>query len=396
MMPRIAIIVGRLTDGGLTRHALQEAGFLAKNGFEVLIISSPCSLQEHSAAHLVPESESIVHRSIPGFQRNFGLFGHFRTYVRIRQLLNDFKPKVVHTHSPVAGVAGRLAAASLKIPAVHTYHGLLFTGYYGRSKSRLIILLERWLGKYTAALLAISNGQRELLAYKYRIAPFEKITVVPIGIDVTPYGVGASNLWRDQTRRTYGIDNQHVVVAIVGRLVAIKNHRQLIDAIKLAIASMPQLRLLVVGDGEKREELLQYCSNVGISHSFFPEKPKPADVIFTGWQTNMPQIMAAVDIVALSSINEGTPLSIMEAMAAGRPVVATKVGGIPEMIQNGYSGILVNEQQSVDFAQALLALATHPELRASMGENARNFAASHFSAERNLQEIVAVFKRFTG
>jgi glycosyltransferase involved in cell wall biosynthesis len=379
--------------GGATLHALGEARWLQQVGFEVLLVSAPCHPTEMSAEHMLPPIAGISHRSIAGFGRNFDLLQHFFTYRKLRKILKDFDADLVHTHTPVAGVAGRLAAASLQIKAVHTYHGLLFTGYYGRFQSRVLVWVERWLATQSAALVAISYTQKKLLVEQFKVAAPEKVHTIPIGIQVTAYQQEAAAAWRTAFREQFAFAPHEIVVAIVGRLVAIKNHRFFLKMAKEALSKMPNLRFAVIGDGVLKKSLFTEAGKLGLMPVIAPNSSAVADVVFTGWLADMPKAMAGIDILALCSGNEGTPLSIMEAMAAGKPVIATPVGAVPEMVQHGQTGVLVHEAQTDVFANELVALASQPNLQRKLGKAAANWAKQHFDEAQKWEHLVALLEQ---
>jgi glycosyltransferase involved in cell wall biosynthesis len=318
---------------------------------------------------------------------------HYVTFKNLRKVLKEWKADLVHTHTPVAGMAGRLAAASLGILAVHTYHGLLFSGYYARHQSQLLVWIERRLAIRSAALVAIGASQKKMLVEEFKIASAQKIHTIPIGISVDSFQPPDAGPWRIGFRKQFAFQENEVVVAIVGRLVAIKNHRFFLKMASMALSKMPNLRFIIIGDGELKHELFEYAQSLGLAPALPNAQPRNSGVVFTGWLEDTPKAMAGIDILALCSGNEGTPLSIMEAMAAGKPVIATPVGAVPEMVQHGQTGVLVHEAQTDVFANELVALASQPNLQRKLGKAAANWAKQHFDEAQKWEDLVALLER---
>lgn len=388
-MARIAIILGRLAIGGATAHAIDEALFL-KYRHEVMFISGLPEASELDASYLLRGSAGIEHRTIPGFFRTRKIWKHWNTYRRVRRLLQQFEPDVVHTHTPVAGFIGRLAAANIGVRCImHTYHGLLFSGYFPGWQNKLLIALERWLSKKSNCLLALSEGQKSKLVDIYRIAPSAKVCCVPVGIDVTSFSTGDSEKMRESFRDKFNIDQSATVFGMVGRLVPIKNHRLALRAFQKVQASIPNAKLIIVGDGPMKQPLQAYCQQLGLSYASDcnVDRNTAVSVVFASWQMNMPEVMLASDIIILSSDAEGTPLCVMEAMGAGKPVVSTNVGGVPEMIDHSVNGMLVEQGDDEGLAAALVQLANDSHLAHNIGNRAKLKAMAAFDKMKGLQQI---------
>jgi glycosyltransferase involved in cell wall biosynthesis len=232
-----------------------------------------------------------------------------------------------------------------------------------------------------------------MLVEQFKVAAPEKVHTIPIGIQVTAYQQEAAAAWRTAFREQFAFAPHEIVVAIVGRLVAIKNHRFFLKMAKEALAKMPNLRFAVIGDGVLKKSLFAEAGKLGLMPVIAPNSSAAADVVFTGWLADMPKAMAGIDVLALCSGNEGTPLSIMEAMAAGKPVIATPVGAVPEMVQHGQTGVLVHAAQTDVFANELVALASQPHLQRKLGKAAANWAKQHFDEAQKWKHLVALLER---
>jgi glycosyltransferase involved in cell wall biosynthesis len=387
-MARIAIILGRLAVGGATSHAIDEALYL-KDRHEVLLITGPPADYEWNASYLLHGFNGFDHQMIPGFIRTRKIWKHWKTYITVRKLLRQFKPDVVHTHTPVAGIIGRMAAANLGVNCIlHSYHGLLFKGYFPAWQNELLIAFERWLARKSHFLLALSKGQKRDLVEKYSIAPSGKVLCVPIGVDVASFIKSDGQDAGAAFRARYNFSKSDIVIGMVGRLVPVKNHRTALLAFQKLRTRIPHAYLLIVGDGPLKQPLQAYCKELGLSYSGEAAFSEPgASVVFTSWQKNMPEVMAALDIMMLTSHSEGTPLCVMEAMAGGKPVVSVKVGGVPEMIDHRVDGMLVEQDDLEGLVDALDLLASDSQYARSLGSRARMKAVSSFDKQMGLNRI---------
>jgi len=338
---------------------------------------------------------------IPSLGREISPLDDLRTYGELRRIIRDFHPDIVHTHTAKAGTLGRIAGIGLKNLArsskrtrfIHTFHGHVFSGYFGPGKTLLFVLIERFLARLTDRIVVISPLQFEDISHKYRIAAPEKVRVIPLGFDLTPFH--DCRYFRKEARRQFArSENENtLVVGIVGRLTPIKNHRMFLDAAGFLKPGEKGIsfRFLVVGDGELREELEEYARKLGISQI----------VEFAGWHKDMPGVYAAMDAVALTSINEGTPVTLIEAMAAGIPVVATAVGGVPDLLGETVEklsgcriaerGILVPSNDPASLADALLFLLKSRQRSARMSARAKEYVLNRYSTERLLNDMERLY-----
>jgi glycosyltransferase involved in cell wall biosynthesis len=385
--------------GGATSHAIDEALFL-KEGHEVLLITGLPSKEELDASYLLKGATGFGHTVIPGFYRTRMLWKHWATYKSVRKTLLAFKPDVVHTHTPVAGFIGRLAAASLGVKCiVHSYHGLLFTGYFPAWQSKILVVAERWLAKKSHYLLALSQSQKEALAHQYHIADPAKILCAPIGIDLAAFSIGETEKLeqRKNYRERVGFHTDDFVLGMVGRLVPIKNQEFAIKAFQKLLLKQPKAKLLMVGDGPAKRSLQGLCQMLGLSQTSLGDgHSASASVVFASWETNIPGAMAAMDVLMLTSKSEGTPLCIMEAMAAAKPVVCTAVGAIPEMVEHWQNGILVQPGDEQALVDALYQLGSDKDLSLSLGNNARVHALHAFDRTKGLQLIADLVDKHYG
>jgi glycosyltransferase involved in cell wall biosynthesis len=303
--------------------------------------------------------------------------------IKLYRLIREQKPHIVNTHTAKAGFLGRIAANMARVPVIiHTYHGHVLHGYYGRVKNDVLRRMERALGHLTDCIIAVDpQVKRDLV--DYRVAPPEKIVVVPYGLHLEPYL--ACETHRGEFRRELGLPIEAKLVGIVGRIFPIKNHRLFLDAATLVAQREPGARFVIVGDGTLRPEMEDHAHRMGIADR----------VIFTGWRQDLPRVYADLDLLAVTSNNEGTPFSAIEAMAAGCPVVATRVGGLPDLIQEGQTGYLVPPGDARAVAEAMLGLLHAPETAHHMGQAARARVRDYYAVHRLIRDTEQLYLKFS-
>jgi glycosyltransferase involved in cell wall biosynthesis len=394
-MSKIAIILGRLVIGGTTMDTLQVAQHLQHNQ-QVLLITGGGQKDEFEAAYLTDLLPNIRHERINGFSGSIHPVRDFKAYLQIRKVLRKFKPDIVHTHTAKAGLLGRLAAAAEKVPVIiHTYHGLLFHGYYNRTISGLIVKLERWLATKTTRIIALSETQKQQIANDYSICNADKICIVPLGIALDVFASNRPQK-RSDFRKRYKLDDHEIAVGIVGRIVPVKNHLFFLKVVKAMQQANVNIRYFIIGDGQLRKRLQAVCEEWNLDYTYFPEEPRVATVTFTSWITEVDKAMAGLDIVVLTSFNEGTPVSLMEAQAAAKPVIATKAGGIDDIVKNNETGFTVAQGDVQIFAEHLTFLATNTGEMNKMGEAGELFAKKQFRKLRQVEDLNNLYSQLAG
>lgn len=365
-------IIARLNIGGPAVHvALLTAG-LNDDAFQSTLVTGVIGPEEGDMSYFARALgvEPVV---IPTMQREIAPLADLRTLFALVRLIRRVRPNVVHTHTAKAGFIGRLAAFVAGVPViVHTFHGHVFEGYFGRAKTGAFIQLERAAARISDAILTISDRLRDDLI-RLRIAPPERIRVVPLGLPLA--GLADLDGLRDSLRQEMGYSTDHRLVGMIGRLVPIKRHELFLAAARRVIDEVPQARFLIVGDGECRADLEAATAQLGLTEV----------VRFTGWRTDLAPVYADLDAVVISSLNEGTPVSIIEAMAAGVPVISTAVGGVPDLLREGELGRLVPPEDPAALAEAIVAT-----LRSNPGPHiaeARRWAVQQYGAERLVSDM---------
>jgi glycosyltransferase involved in cell wall biosynthesis len=379
---RIVHAIARLNVGGAALHVMELAAEQARRGHDVLVVAGTLAEGEESMEWRAEELGLRLVR-MPELQRELSLRHDAAAIRKLRRLLDGRRPDVLHTHTAKAGSAGRIAALSLPRPRrpralVHTFHGHVLRGYFSARRSRAFALVERALGSRTGALVAVSEQVRDDLV-SLGVAPPGRIEVIPYGFDLSGRVGGGE---RERVRAELGVDGQ-LLVGWVGRLTAIK---QPLDAVR----TFARLRsegvdavLAVAGDGEERAATEELARELGVLPS----------VRFLGYVKDLAGLYAAVDALLLTSLNEGTPVAAIEALAAERPVVATRVGGVPAVVGDGEDGFLAASGDVDGLAHGLAELARDPALREALGRHGAERMRERYSAERMVDEIDALYDR---
>ncbi|HWH77543.1 MAG TPA: glycosyltransferase family 4 protein, partial [Candidatus Binatus sp.] len=372
---RILRIIGRLNVGGPSIHVVNLSAGLDPNRFEQMLVIGRESPAEGSMLDYALARGVWPHR-INEIVTSFNLtVGDAIALKRLWSLMRQYRPHIVHTHTAKAGLLGRLAARLAGVPIVlHTFHGHVLHGYYGPVRNWTLRRMERSLSWLSDRLVTVSEEvKRDLIGYG--VAGAKKITVIPLGLDLEPFLAARSR--RGEFRRELGFATDTKLIGIVGRLFPIKNHALFLDSAARLAALEPAARFVVVGDGALRRSLEDQARRLGIAEQ----------VKFTGWRSDLPQIYADLDALVVSSNNEGTPLSAIEAMATGCPVVATSVGGIPDIIKDEITGRLVLPGEPEGIVGAVLDLLTDPEKALRIGRNAMVAARERFDVKRLIKDM---------
>jgi glycosyltransferase involved in cell wall biosynthesis len=384
--PTVLRVISRLNVGGPARQAILLHEALPARGFRTVLVHGTVSPGEADLEDLLPASRNGVSK-VPELGARLRPFDDFRALVALTRAVFRERPDVVHTHTAKAGTLGRLAALGYNLTrrrsrrclVVHTFHGHVLEGYFPPAATRLVRMAERLAARVTDRIVTISPRQHSEIVERFRIAPASRVTVVPLGLELEPfYGVGDAD---PRLRDELGFPPRAFVVGCVGRLVPIKDVATLLEAVAIATVDDPSVRLAVVGDGPERARLEGRARQLDVHDK----------VVFTGWRRDLPVVYAGLDAIALSSRNEGTPVALIEAMAAGRPVVATAVGGVPDVVQHEHAGLLVPPSDPRAMAAALLRLARSPDERRRMGAAGRA-AASRYHRARLIDEIEALYR----
>lgn len=398
---RILRVIARLNIGGPAIQAISLCEHLSKDPYKSLLVCGRVGPHEGDMSYLARE-KGVQPYIFPGIGREISPLNDLRSLIDLRKIIKRFRPHIIHTHTAKAGTLGRLAGISFnlsrgfreRIRLVHTFHGHIFHSYFGSFKTFFFIQIERFLGRFTDRIIVISPRQQDDICRSFKITGKEKVKVIPLGFDLSNFA-DIGNHRKELRERYLPCDSQEtLLVGIVGRLTHVKNHRMLLEAVKCLKdeGKGSFFRFLIVGDGELRGELMKYSEELGVEES----------VIFTGWQREIPSFYGAMDIVVLTSLNEGTPVTLIEAMAAQRPVIATDVGGVLDILgrvdkrgPDGYklaeNGILVPSQKGEILARALLFLSENREVSKEMAIRAREFVINRYTMERLVEDMESLY-----
>lgn len=387
---RVLRIVNRFNVGGPTLNVAYLTKYLSPR-FETRLVGGVKDASEASSEYVLRDM-GIEPGVIPTMKRPISLADDYRAYRHLLRIMKEFDPHIVHTHASKAGTLGRLAAAHHGVPiVVHTFHGHVFHSYFGKVATAFYKTIERLLARKSDRIIAISEQQKHEIGTEHRICEPDRIEIVPLGFDLARFRE-AQEAKRKVFRTTYQLAESDVAIGIVGRLAPVKNHRMFLEAIAaLPPATREKARFFIIGDGELREPLMHLSGQLGIPHTWMapPQAAKP--LCFTSWITKVDEVMAGLDIVCLTSLNEGTPVSLIEAQSAGKPVITTRVGGIGDIVSEGESALLCGVMDVQRFAAHLATLIADTELRQTMGAKGRTFVSEKYSYHRLVKDMEMLY-----
>ena len=380
---RILRILNRFNLGGPTYNASYLTKYLDKD-FETLLIGGKNGKYEASSLE-IPHSLGIEPLVLPELKREISPYYDLLAYKKIKQIIKDFNPQIVHTHASKAGAIGRWAAYHANVPLiVHTFHGHVFDSYFDNFKTNFYISLEKNLAKNTDLLIALSDNQKKDLCEKYKIAPDNKVKVIPLGFELNKFTIDKENK-RNKIRSEFSISNDTFVFSLVGRIVPIKNHKLVIDALNMIKnKTNKQIKILFVGDGELRAELMEYANINKLKYSYKTANGDE-DIIFTSWRKDIDYIMAASDAILLTSNNEGTPVSLIEAQASKLPIISTNVGGVIDIVND--NAILINKNDANALSNAMFKLVNGHLIDDNILENRKDFIMKNYSIDYLISNI---------
>lgn len=396
-------MIARLNIGGPSIHVHLLTQKLNPVKFKSTLVTGRISPLEGDMNYLFGLDESKPIR-IPELQREISLIMDLQAFLRIFSILKQKAPDIVHTHTAKAGFSARFAVIVYNllfrrdVKIVHTFHGNVFEGYFNPLSSYLFVLIERIIARFTDIIVAISESQKLELRDKYKVAPDYKLRTIRLGFNLHPF-VESTNL-RGRFKERIGVDADTRLIGIIGRLVPIKNHHMFLDSVRLFLIRNhdQKVKFVIIGDGELRKVLENYAKRKGIEKH----------IIFCGWIRQIPLVYADLDILALTSKNEGTPVSIIEAMASGVPVLATDAGGVRDLLgsvnrmgpENAFQycerGIICHKNDAVGFGRGMEALINTPveKINKQMAK-AREFVMKTYSQDRLISDIERLYQDLT-
>ncbi len=381
---KIVHAIARLNLGGAALSVLELAAGQRRHGHDVLVVAGAIPPGEESMEHVADEL-GVPWVKLPQLQREVSPWDDARAVAALRRILRERRPDVLHTHTAKAGTVGRTAALAAggarPRVVVHTFHGHVLTGYFSSRRERVFRGIERLLARRTSAIVAVSDEVRDDLI-RLGIAPADKIAVVPYGFDLDAR-VHVDEGVRATTRARLGLRDSTFAIGWVGRLTAVKRPLDLVQTLRALLDRGVDAALVVVGDGEERAALEQLGLALDVSEN----------ILLEGYQTSIAPYYAAFDVLLLTSENEGTPVVAIEALAAGTPVVATDVGGVAAVVDDGETGLLAPKGDVQRLAEHLERLAHDPELRRSMGSLGATRMRERFATERMVDAVQRLYDR---
>jgi len=345
---KILRIIARLNIGGPAIHVSLLTAKLNDAEYQSMLVCGSIEPGEGDMSYYA-EQHGVRPFIVPELSRSLNPIRDLRTLWKLWRVIRREKPDVVHTHTAKAGFVGRWAAKLAGVPViVHTFHGHVFEGYFGPRKTQMFIGLERFTSRITDVILTLTEGLRRELVDKYHITRPERITVLPLGLDLQPFADTPRK--SGVFRQAWGIAPDAPLVGISGRFVTVKNHALFVEAAAKIHAARPDARFVMIGDGELRAQVEAQIDALGLREV----------VIITGWLRDLTVAYADMDIFVISSVNEGTPVTIIEALSAGCPVVATRVGGLADLLEGGRFGTLTPSGDRDALAAGVLAVLAEP------------------------------------
>jgi glycosyltransferase involved in cell wall biosynthesis len=380
---RVLRVIARLNMGGPALHVAYLTAGLAERGYATTLVAGSLARGEDSMAFVADELGLDVRR-IAELHRDISPVRDVIAALRLARLIRRERPQILHTHTAKAGAVGRLAAllAGRARPpiVVHTFHGHVLRGYFDPVRTAGFRLLEQLLARTSTALVAVSPQVRDDLV-ALGVAPRERFAVVRLGIELADR-VAADGDLRDEARRVLGIAPDRFVVGWIGRMTGVKRTEDVLVAFRQLRDAGVDACLCMIGDGPDRRAVERRAHDLGVMR----------DTLFLGYQEEVARFYAAVDAVILPSINEGTPVTAIEALAAGRPVVATRVGGLPDVVRDGEDGFLVPAGATAELAERLARLARDPKLRERMGRAGREHVRGRYAVERLVDDVDLLYR----
>ncbi|MCZ2355830.1 MAG: glycosyltransferase [Bacteroidia bacterium] len=390
-MPRILRIINRLNIGGPTYNAVFLTKYLAPE-YETCLLSGQIFAGEASSSFVAAEN-GVEPRFIRSLERTPNPFNDFLAYREIRQIIKEFKPDIVHTHATKPGLVGRLAAYHEKVPVIiHTYHGHYFHSYFHPIITKFFLFIERWLATKSTGIIAISESQKKELADVYHVADSDKIHVVHNGFDLSKF-TDNQEFKRKSFRQQWSISNNEIAIGIIGRIVPIKNHPLFLSACATLKQLCPpniKLRFFIIGDGTDKDAVEAQAKHLGFT---LGSQQQPAELTFTSWIRDIDIATAGLDIIVLSSLNEGTPVSLIEAQAAAKPIVTTRVGGVADIVIPNQTAFVTPSRDANAMANALLQLIKNPDQRIQMGNEGRKYVMERFSYQTLVQNMRSCYEQ---
>ena len=366
---KILRIINRFNIGGPTYNATFLTAFLGDDYEKMLVGGLPEKGESDSL--FILEKYGVTPVLIDEMVREPNIKSDRAAYKKLKEIIREFKPDIVHTHASKAGALGRKAASACKVPViVHTFHGHVFHSYFGNLKTTLFKMIERNLARKSTGIVAISEIQKQELTEVHKICPANKVKVIQLGFDLLPFHEKRITQ-RDSVREKYGLNESDIAIAIIGRIAAIKDHTFFLDVIeKLLNRTTKSVKVFIVGDGPDRSSIENRVEEIN--------KNFQNVIVMTSWIKDIGTFNAGMDIICLTSKNEGTPVSLIEAQAGNIPVVTTDVGGVRDIVDVNETGFVIPQGDLELYTQKLTELCEDEKTRNKMSQNGWDYVHEKF------------------
>lgn len=381
-MIRVLRIINRFNIGGPTYNVTYLSAYLGDE-FETKLVGGRPEVGESDSLYIT-DTHNLKPTLIPELRRDPNFKSDLAAYRKIKAIIKEFNPHIVHTHASKSGAIGRRAAHACNVPIIiHTFHGHVFHSYFGKIKTTLFKNIERKLAKKSTKIIAISELQKTELSLIHKIAKPEKVEVIQLGFDLERfYKNKEAN--RKVIREKYGIAQDEVAIAIIGRIAPVKNHDFFLKVIAQTLQNTKvKLKIFIVGDGDMRQEVE---TKVNIINTNFNN-----EILMTSWIKEIDVFNSGMDIITLTSDNEGTPVSLIEAQAAYIPVISTNVGGVQDIIIDGQSGFVIEKDDIETYTEKLRLLIENKELRDKMGRVGHEYVFEKYNYSTLVSNMRALY-----
>lgn len=385
---KVLHVITRLDKGGSAQNTFLTLLGLKEQNFESSLITG-LSLESEMRQEEIKAVEKDIQRleskgielvRCPSLVRKINIIKDLRAFFNIWKIIKKNKPLIVHTHTSKAGLLGRLAAKLARVPIIaHTPHGHVFFGYFRRFKTKIFVILEKIASRITDRIVALTEREKQDHVL-FKIAKEDKFAVIHSGVELNELQE-LSSKGKQNFKKELGIPENSFVVGTIGRLVPVKGPEFLVEAAKYIILKHPTTYFIFGGDGYLEEGLKKKAIELGVQNN----------IIFLGWRADVSRIISLYDIFALPSLNEGMGRVLVEAMALGKPIVASNIGGIPDLVSHGKNGFLVSPKNPGQLAKYIQILIADKEKRESMGKKGKEIA-QNFSKEIMVDRIIELYK----
>lgn len=374
---KIFRVQSRIVVGGPVLHTTLLSKKLKDEGFETILVGGAHNKHEKSMVEIA-RKQKINCIVIPEMGREIHFYDDLISLTKLYLLIKKENPIIFHSHTAKAGAIGRIAAFLAGVPYIyHTFHGHVFEGYFGKIKTKLFIWIERLLAKISTAVIVISKKQKYAIVQKYKIAPAQKVHEIPLGFDWDKFFTNNT----ESLKKKFNIPSNKFLVGIIGRIVSIKNHELFVEiAEQLNREEKDRFHFLVIGDGELREGITTLIRNKNVDRIF----------TFTGWINVNASVYQELDLLLLTSNNEGTPVTIIEALASGTPVIARDVGGVSDIMEKYDKRYLVKSSCPAAYTKLILELTKDNK---SIPDNVRKQIISYYSQDRLVKDIKQLYEK---